>query len=73
MCFFFLSFKTKKIPFIPLSGFKGDNLIEKSTNMDWYKGFEVKQKKKKITGHTLLDALNDVVTCPKRPKNKPFR
>merc|ERR1711879_43725 len=37
------------------------------------KGFEVKQKKKKIKGHTLLDALNDVVTCPKRPKKKPFR
>jgi elongation factor 1-alpha len=56
-----------------MSGFKGDNLIDKSANMAWYKGFEVKQKKKKITGHTLLDALNDVVTCPKRPKKKPFR
>merc|ERR1712020_91848 len=33
----------------------------------------VKQKKKKIKGHTLLDALNDVVSCPKRPKKKPFR
>jgi len=68
-----IGFKTKKIPFIPMSGFKGDNLIDKSTNMAWYKGFEVKQKKKKISGHTLLDALNDVVTCPKRPKKKPFR
>jgi len=42
-----IGFKTKKIPFIPMSGFKGDNLIDKSTNMAWYKGFEVKQKKKK--------------------------
>jgi elongation factor 1-alpha len=68
-----IGFKTKKIPFVPMSGFKGDNLIAKSENMDWYKGFEVKIKKKKIKGHTLLDALNDVVTCPKRPKKKPFR
>merc|ERR1712149_68939 len=68
-----IGFKVKKIPFVPMSGFQGDNLIDKSKNMDWYKGFEVKQKKKKIKGHTLLDALNDVVTCPKRPKKKPFR
>merc|ERR1719170_148412 len=42
-----IGFKTKKIPFVPMSGFKGDNLIEESKNMDWYKGFKVKPKKKK--------------------------
>jgi len=68
-----IGFKIKKIPFIPMSGFKGDNLTKKSDNMDWYKGFEVKVKKDKVKGHTLLDALNDVVQCPKRPNNKPFR
>merc|ERR1712193_49211 len=68
-----IGFKVKKIPFVPMSGFQGDNLIDKSKKMDWYKGFEVKQKKKKIKGHTLLDALNDVVNVPKRPKKKPFR
>jgi len=68
-----IGFKVKKIPFVPMSGFQGDNLIEKSDKMNWYKGFSVKIKKKKIEGHTLLDALNDVVVCPKRPKKKPFR
>jgi len=68
-----IGFKVKKIPFIPMSGFQGDNLIEPSTNMDWYKGFSVKVKKKKVSGTTLLNALNDVVVCPKRPKKKPFR
>jgi len=68
-----IGFKIKKIPFIPLSGFNGDNLTKKSVNMDWYKGFEVKTKKDKVKGHTLLDALNDVVQCPKRPLKKPFR
>jgi len=26
------------IPFIPLSGWHGDNMLEKSPNMPWYKG-----------------------------------
>jgi len=68
-----IGFKTKKIPFVPMSGFKGDNLIEESTNMPWYKGWTVKPKKKEVSGKTLLNALNDVVTVPKRPTKKPFR
>merc|ERR1711981_1316502 len=51
-----IGFKIKKIPFIPISGFKGDNLTERSTNMNWYKGFEVKVKKDIAKGYTLLDA-----------------
>merc|ERR1712166_1407127 len=56
-------------------GWKGDNLTKKSTQekFQWYKGFSVKVKKEKVKGHTLLDAFNDVVKCPKRPNNKPFR
>jgi len=68
-----IGFKTKKIPFVPMSGFQGDNLIEESENMPWYKGFKVKPKKKEVEGKTLLNALNDVVHCPKRPKKKPMR
>jgi len=68
-----IGFKVKKIPFVPMSGFKGDNLIEESAEMPWYKGFEVTIKKKKVQGKTLLDALNNVVTCPKRPTKKPLR
>merc|ERR1712026_612389 len=68
-----IGFKTKKIPFVPKSGFQGDNLIEESTNMDWYKGFKVKPKKKEVEGKTLLDALNNVVHVPKRPTKKPLR
>merc|ERR1719412_3161789 len=68
-----IGFKTKKIPFVPMSGFKGDNLIEESTNMPWYSGFTVKPKKKEVSGKTLLNALNDVVHVPKRPTKKPLR
>jgi len=68
-----IGFKTKKIPFIPISGWIGDNLLEQSTNMKWWKGFSVKVKKEKVEGFTLLDALNKVVTVPKRPKKLPLR
>jgi len=68
-----IGFKVKKIPFIPMSGWKGDNLTTNSDNMPWYKGFEIKVKKEKVKGHSLLNALNDVVRCPKRPTKKPFR
>jgi translation elongation factor EF-1alpha len=49
-----------KIAFVPISGFEGDNMIERSTNLDWYKG------------PTLLEAL-DQITEPKRPLDKPLR
>jgi len=68
-----IGFKVKKIPFIPMSGYKGDNLTKESDNMPWYKGFEIKVKKEKVKGKTLLNALNDVVKCPKRPHKKAFR
>ncbi|KAJ6250487.1 translation factor [Anaeramoeba flamelloides] len=33
-----LGFYTNKIPFIPVSGWKGENLVSLSPNMEWYKG-----------------------------------
>ena len=47
-----IGYKTKKIPFIPMSGFKGDNLKEKSENMKWWKGWTVKIKKEKKSSGT---------------------
>jgi len=49
-----------KIPFIPISGWNGDNMVEPSPNMVWWKG------------GTLLEAL-DAVKEPKRPADKPLR
>lgn len=46
--------------FIPYSGLKGDNLINKSRNLSWYKG------------PTLLEAMNNL-QMPKRDKDKPLR
>ena len=55
-----VGYNPEKIPFVPISGFEGDNMIERSSNLDWYKG------------PTLLDAL-DMISEPKRPSDKPLR
>merc|ERR1712048_1369615 len=57
----------KKAKFIPISGLEGDNLIEKSTNMDWFFS-----DKKKYVGKTLLEVL-DTIKPPKRPTDKALR
>src|SRR3569833_153894 len=33
-----VGYNTTKVHFIPVSGWKGDNLVKKSENMPWYKG-----------------------------------
>jgi elongation factor 1-alpha len=55
-----VGYNPAKIQFIPISGWHGDNMLEKSTNMPWYKG------------NTLIDALDSLAT-PKRPRDKPLR
>jgi elongation factor 1-alpha len=62
-----IGFKPKKIPFIPLSGWTGENLTHPSTNMPWYKGFECNINPKEVVkGHTLVDALDKLMLPPKR-------
>jgi len=58
-----------QIPFVPISGWAGDNMVEASTNMNWYKGNTWHGKKKLIT---LLDHLN-AITPPERPVNLALR
>merc|ERR1712150_442601 len=61
------------VPFIPISGWVGDNMMEASTNMPWYKGWErIEGKDKKVSGKTLIEAL-DLITPPKRPTDKALR
>jgi len=55
-----IGYNPEKIPFVPISGWHGDNMLEKSSNLPWYKG------------PTLLEAL-DAVQEPKRPTEKPLR
>jgi elongation factor 1-alpha len=46
--------------FVPISGFQGENMIERSDKMPWYKG------------PYLVEAL-DLMRVPKRPNDKPLR
>ena len=55
-----VGYNPEKVAFVPISGFQGDNMIEKSENITWYKG------------PTLLEAL-DAIDPPKRPSDKPLR
>merc|ERR1712147_262769 len=55
-----VGYEPMKIPFVTISGWEGDNMIDKSSNMPWYKG------------PCLLEAL-DNVNPPKRPTEKPLR
>jgi elongation factor 1-alpha len=55
-----VGFDVTKVPFVPTSGWLGDNLSKKSTNTPWYKGT------------TVFDALNDF-TPPPKPLDKPLR
>jgi len=56
-----VGYNPDKIPFVPISGWTGDNMLEKPAGVaPWYKG------------PTLLEAL-DSVTEPKRPVDRPLR
>lgn len=63
----------KNVPMIPISGFKGDNLIKPSENMGWWKGVDVKVGDRKVHVHTLLDALEKMVDVPERNTEAPLR
>jgi len=66
-------FITNSVPIIPISGWKGDNLIVKSENMMWWNGCDVLVKEKTIHVNTLLDALDHYVQTPERPITAPMR
>jgi elongation factor 1-alpha len=60
-------FKPKQVPFIPYSGFHGDNLIEQTDKMPWYKGWSANiSKTEVVNGFTIFDALEKLVKPPKR-------
>jgi len=55
-----VGYDPEKVPFIPISGWNGDNMLEKGDNLPWWKG------------PTLFGAL-DMINPPKRPTDKALR
>jgi len=55
-----VGFDPEKIPFVPLASLKGENVVKKSENMDWYKGKSLIE---------VMDELNK----PEKPTELPLR
>jgi len=55
-----VGYKTDTIQFVPISGWNGDNMLERSDHTKWYKG------------PILIEAL-DLIVPPTRPSDKPLR
>jgi elongation factor 1-alpha len=55
-----IGFPVKKIPFVPVSGLKAENLTEKFDKLSWY------------DGPTLIEAI-DAFELPPKPTGKPLR
>jgi len=66
-------FVEKGTPYLPISGWMGDNLLKKSDNMDWWKGMDVLYGKETIKVETLYDFLNTMCRVPERPSSAPMR
>jgi elongation factor 1-alpha len=55
-----VGYKPEEVPFVPISGWNGDNMLDRSPSMGWYKG------------PILIEAL-DLIKPPVRPVDKPLR
>jgi len=67
-----VGYNPQAVAFVPISGWHGDNMLETSTNMSWFKGWKVERKEGNATGTTLLEALDSIIP-PTRPTEKPLR
>jgi elongation factor 1-alpha len=68
-----IGYDPKVVPFVPISGWHGDNMLEASPKMTWFKGWSVEKKDVGTkTGVTIMEAL-DNIDPPKRPTDKPLR
>jgi elongation factor 1-alpha len=55
-----VGYKDENVQYVPTSGFTGENVVKKQTNMPWWKG------------HTLLECL-DNLSLPQKPTELPLR
>eukprot|EP00928_Gymnodinium_smaydae_P008741 TRINITY_DN13205_c0_g1_i1.p1 TRINITY_DN13205_c0_g1~~TRINITY_DN13205_c0_g1_i1.p1 ORF type:complete len:474 (+),score=93.44 TRINITY_DN13205_c0_g1_i1:29-1450(+) len=60
-------------PILPISGWIGDNLLKKSTHMDWWSGQDVRHGDEVVHVDTLYEALDKWCRVPARPTNAPMR
>jgi len=67
-----VGFNPDAVAFVPISGWNGDNMLEVSEKMAWFKGWTVQRKEGNASGKCLIEAL-DAISPPSRPTDKPLR
>lgn len=67
-----IGYNPATVAFVPISGWHGDNMLEPSEKMPWFKGWKVERKEGNADGKCLIEAL-DAVLAPSRPTDKPLR
>jgi elongation factor 1-alpha len=67
-----IGYNPAAVAFVPISGWHGDNMLEHSDKMSWFKGWTVERKEGKAEGRCLIEAL-DAILPPSRPTEKPLR
>jgi len=67
-----IGYNPKAVAFVPISGWHGDNMIEPTEKMGWYKGWAVERKEGNASGKTLFEALDSILP-PSRPVDKALR
>lgn len=67
-----IGYNPKAVAFVPISGWHGDNMIEPTEKMPWYKGWAVERKEGNASGKTLFEALDSILP-PARPTDKALR
>ena len=67
-----VGYNPKAVAFIPISGFHGDNMLEASDRIPWFKGWAIERKEGNASGKTLFEGLDSILP-PKRPTDKPLR
>lgn len=67
-----VGYNPKSVPFVPISGWHGDNMLESSDKTSWFKGWSIERKEGNASGKTLFEALDSILP-PKRPTDKPVR
>ncbi|KAL4635469.1 elongation factor 1-alpha-like isoform X1 [Arapaima gigas] len=67
-----IGYDATAVPFVPVSGWNGENMLAPSQKMLWFKGWKIKRKSGNAGGKTLLEVL-DAIEPPVRTVNKPLR
>ncbi|XP_046880321.1 elongation factor 1-alpha-like [Hypomesus transpacificus] len=67
-----IGYEPSTVPFVPVSGWTGENMLTPSQKMSWFKGWKVRRKEGNANGKTLLEVL-DSVHPPVRSATKPLR